>query len=424
MGLEAATYINQLNASNPVGASDPKAQGDDHIRLIKSTIQASFPNIAGAMTVSHTALNSIATPTTPANKVKATGAAGAGVAATVLHSDAQLLVDLADAYAWTGAHTWSVALKAGNGTVGAPSYSFTGDPDTGMYGNADNTVRFATNGVITLLLDSVNSRNVSYFPIQINVDGASGAPAYTFVNDTDTGIFRVSANQMGFSAEGTTIFDVRGLSTGSQGIVMNAGVLYIRDGLVGTPALAFSGDTDTGIYRSGSGDYRFVTNGSIAGGILATGAYNLQSDGTAGSPHFAFFSDTDTGFYRIGSGRIGLALDGAAFEVGFRSIPQNSQSVNYTCVQQDSGKHILHPNGGGAGDTFTIPANAAVAYDLGTVITFVNRDASSVSIAITSDTLILAGTTTTGTRTLAQNGMATAIKVEATVWLISGSGLS
>jgi hypothetical protein len=56
MGLESATYINGLVATNPT-ASDQKAQGDDHIRLLKSTIQASFPQVTGAVTASHTELS-------------------------------------------------------------------------------------------------------------------------------------------------------------------------------------------------------------------------------------------------------------------------------------------------------------------------------------------------------------------------------
>lgn len=56
MGLETGTYIDDLNSSNPV-AGDDVNQGDDHIRLLKSTILASFPNITGAMTKTHTELN-------------------------------------------------------------------------------------------------------------------------------------------------------------------------------------------------------------------------------------------------------------------------------------------------------------------------------------------------------------------------------
>ena len=63
MPLEIGTYISDLNASNPVGASDPKSQGDNHLRLIKSTVKATFPNISGAMTLTHTQLNSAAIKT-------------------------------------------------------------------------------------------------------------------------------------------------------------------------------------------------------------------------------------------------------------------------------------------------------------------------------------------------------------------------
>lgn len=121
----------------------------------------------------------------------------------------------------------------------------------------------------------------------------------------------------------------------------------------------------------------------------------------------------------------GVSVEGAGdVEVGYRNIPQNSQSANYTLVLDDSGKHILHPSSDANARTFTIPANASVAFPIGTAITFINDSTEDVTIAITSDTLVLAGTGTTGSRTLAQYGMATAIKIEATKWYISGTGVS
>lgn len=56
MGLETGTYISDLNTANPTGA-DAKSQGDDHLRLLKSTIKTTFPNISGAVTSSHAELN-------------------------------------------------------------------------------------------------------------------------------------------------------------------------------------------------------------------------------------------------------------------------------------------------------------------------------------------------------------------------------
>ena len=58
MALESTTYIDGLVITNPTG-TDPRSQGDDHIRLVKSTIRSTFPNVSGAMTATHTELNLI-----------------------------------------------------------------------------------------------------------------------------------------------------------------------------------------------------------------------------------------------------------------------------------------------------------------------------------------------------------------------------
>lgn len=111
--------------------------------------------------------------------------------------------------------------------------------------------------------------------------------------------------------------------------------------------------------------------------------------------------------------------------VGYLNLPQNSQSAAYTLVAADAGKHIFHPAADTTARTFTIPANSSVPYPLGTAITFINQNgAGVVTIAITSDTMRLAGQGTTGSRTLAANGVATVIKIASTEWIISGSGLT
>lgn len=48
MGLEAATYIDDLAITNPA-SGDVKSQGDDHLRLIKSVLKATFPNFTSAL---------------------------------------------------------------------------------------------------------------------------------------------------------------------------------------------------------------------------------------------------------------------------------------------------------------------------------------------------------------------------------------
>ena len=124
------------------------------------------------------------------------------------------------------------------------------------------------------------------------------------------------------------------------------------------------------------------------------------------------------------SGNLSSCTADGTNSVGFLIIPQNSQSAAYTLVLADAGKHIFHPSTDANARTFTIPANSTVAYTIGTAITFINMTSQVVTIAITTDTMYLSSTGTTGSRSLAQYGSATAVKMTSTTWLISGSGLT
>jgi hypothetical protein len=112
----------------------------------------------------------------------------------------------------------------------------------------------------------------------------------------------------------------------------------------------------------------------------------------------------------------------AARGAGYMGIPQSPAATtgSYTIVAADAGEHIYST----ATRTVTIPANASVAFPVGTAISFVAATGATVTIAITSDTLLLAGPGTTGSRTLAPFGMATALKITSTSWIISGNGLT
>jgi hypothetical protein len=112
-----------------------------------------------------------------------------------------------------------------------------------------------------------------------------------------------------------------------------------------------------------------------------------------------------------------------ADSVGYVGIPVNSQSAAYGLLATDAGKSIVHPISDNNARTFTIPDNGTVPFPVGTTITFINM-INTVTIAITTDTMYLAGAGTTGSRTLAAYGMATAVKVTSTSWIISGNGLT
>lgn len=199
-----------------------------------------------------------------------------------------------------------------------------------------------------------------------------------------------------------TLYSDNGVTPLTNPTITNADGEYQFYAANGTYSIAISatgytGQTITGVVLFDPTDANLPTspvsiaNGGTGGTSISTAAANLQGTGL----------DTNS--------------------VGFRMVPQNSQSTNYTTVASDSGKHIYTATGS---ITLTIAANSSVAYPIGTAITFVNTNASSVTIAIDTDTMTLAGTTTTGSRTLAQNGVATALKITSTSWLISGTGLT
>lgn len=110
---------------------------------------------------------------------------------------------------------------------------------------------------------------------------------------------------------------------------------------------------------------------------------------------------------------------------GQTGLPMQSKSAAYGFVLADANTGVLHPSADTTARTFTIPANSSVPYPIGTALTVINQhSAGVVTIAITTDTMRLAGAGTTGSRTLAADGIATALKLTATEWLISGTGLT
>ena len=113
MPLETGTYISDLVSSNPAH-SDSVGAADSHLRFIKSTLLASFTAVTGAVTATHTQINS------------AVAAVVTGLAQAV-HSA---------------------------GAVEAPGVAFLGSLTTGLYSPAANQVALAANGVQALLATS------------------------------------------------------------------------------------------------------------------------------------------------------------------------------------------------------------------------------------------------------------------------------
>jgi hypothetical protein len=194
-----------------------------------------------------------------------------------------------------------------------------------------------------------------------------------------------------------TLTDVVGV-TATQTLTNKTLTTPVISSISNTGTLTLPTSTDTLVGRATTDT---LTNKTLTSPTLTTPVLGTPSSGTLSA----------------------CTVDGTD-AVGFRNIPVNSQSTAYTAVLADSGKVIFHPSTDANARTFTIPANSSVAYAIGTAITFINMTSQVVTIAITTDTMYLSAAGTTGSRSLAEYGSATAIKMTSTTWLISGSGLT
>ena len=241
----------------------------------------------------------------------------------------------------------------------------------------------------------------------------------------NVGAVQIIATKAAVTNVNSISFGTTGLtpSTATTGVVTVAGTLAIANGGTNSTTTPVAGAVP---YGTGTA-YAFTAAGTSGYLLTSAGAGVPTWTATTGSGNVVLATSPTLVTPVLGtpsSGTLsGCTVDGTD-GVGFRNVPINSQSAAYTTVLADSGKAILHPSTDANARTFTIDSNANVAYALGTVLTFINMTSQVVTIAITSDTLYLAGTGTTGSRSLAQYGMASAIKMTSTTWIVSGNGVT
>jgi hypothetical protein len=184
----------------------------------------------------------------------------------------------------SGNTSWTNA--SGTGTVNSGTqYQF------GYYATSSNII--SSNSSIT-----TNVSNQFLVPV-----GSVVLPSYTFTGFPTTGFYHLGSGGIGAAIGGFTVAKIT-----SSGI-------SVPDGTVSLPSYGFSSETDTGIYLSGirtvtvttAGNNRFSVSDSTISSLLR----HRFVDGTVSLPSLAFTLDSDSGLYSIADNSVGVSANGA-----------------------------------------------------------------------------------------------------------------
>lgn len=236
---------------------------------------------------------------------------------TTLDDQSLLFTDLTNLTLTSG--QWLVPT----GTVALPSYSFTGDPNTGIYNSAADEIAFSTGGgqrgywrngglVIETGDLQFSTSNTGHI---YNNDGTSLLPGYSFVLDSDTGIHRSAANTMQLITTGTAWWQLGSTGTLSVLTTNTTNRILNSDGTDSVPSYSFDTDTDSGMTRI-SADRIGIGVGGIRILDLATTrleVFNVPihvGNGTASAPSYSFSVDSDTGVYRSAADTLSITTAG------------------------------------------------------------------------------------------------------------------
>ena len=201
-----------------------------------------------------------------------------------------------------------VQIRQIDGTEASPSYSFKNKTDTGLRWNGTNAMGLVVNG--GTILQCKSDVTESSFPIR-NLDGNSLNPYYSWVNDTDTGIYRQGANDMrvtsgnsdvcSFNSNNFTLY--KPLSSAVQTIYVAKKVVSPQQSLTSNTNNIITYDT-TAEFSQGSG-ITYLTSPSsrfrcdVAGKYLFSYNASCTTDTVAGRLYFYFLQKNGAGRYGL-----------------------------------------------------------------------------------------------------------------------------
>jgi hypothetical protein len=176
-------------------------------------------------------------------------------------------------------------------------------------------------------------------------------PAYSFLNDTNTGMYRVGPNDIGFAVDGALGFRVN-----SGFVYPYKQIRHVGNGSAGAPSYAFNNDPDTGMYLVSDGNLGFSVGNAnrlqISTASIIPQAPIRGTDASRIVPAYSFSNDTNIGLYRVGSNHVGYVGDvhsfqtvGASTDVSLRLY--QTSTLRAEMKYEDTGDWLALRTGGG-----------------------------------------------------------------------------
>lgn len=199
----------------------------------------------------------------------------------------------------TSGITSTLPIIVPSGTASTTSLNF-GTAGTGIYGSGTTVLHSVANALILTVAGTAVTSTVPYLANA----GAVGTPAFSFSGDPNTGIYNPSADNLGFSTNGTLQFNI------ATTTITSTLPIIVPTGLVGAPSIAFTGSLTTGMYSQSTNVLSFASSGTLRmtiGSSITTTVRFLAPAQDASFPSYSFSSDGDSGMYSISAFNLGFS---------------------------------------------------------------------------------------------------------------------
>jgi len=203
---------------------------------------------------------------------------------------------------------WTLSAARGNGGGGGVTSltDLVSVPSNGqlLIGNGSGFVNSTlTAGTGISISNGAGSITINATDGNITLDdGTAAAPALNFTNEPTTGLFRASANVMGFAVNGVSRATMTTTGVTVAGTITPTGSVHAAAGSVGNPSLAFNADQDTGLFNIGANNLGVAIGGAKVLDVASTG---LTVPGALGATSLTSPASTNL---TLGTGTLGAAI--------------------------------------------------------------------------------------------------------------------